>query len=83
MSTKKGPKWLCNENDDSQRKLKKDIPASDRWHLVSLLFTQKLLLFKRGASKAAEGCLASEAAKLVKTAIENLFTISQTTCAWK
>ena len=40
-------------------------------------------LFKRGASKAAEGCLASEAAKLVKTAIENLFTISQTTCAWK
>ena len=40
-------------------------------------------LFKRGASKAAEGCLASEAAKLVKTAIENLFTNSQTTCAWK
>ena len=39
--------------------------------------------FKRRASKAAEGCLASEAAKLVKTAIENLFTISQTTCAQK
>ena len=28
------------------------------------------MLFKRGASEAAEGCLASIAAKLVKTAIE-------------
>ena len=32
-------------------------------------------LFKRGASEAAEGCLASVAAKLVKTALENLFSI--------
>ena len=31
--------------------------------------------FERGASEAAEGCLASVAAKLVKTAIENLFSI--------
>ena len=38
------------------------------------------ILFKRGASKAAEGCLASVAAKLVKTAKEIPF---QETCAWK
>ena len=31
--------------------------------------------FKRGASEAAAGCLASVAAKLVKTALENLFSI--------
>ena len=34
-----------------------------------------LQLFKRGASEAAAGCLASVAAKLVKTALENLFSI--------
>ena len=44
------------------------------------LNTKQFELFKRGASEAAEGCLASVAAKLVKTAREIPF---QDTCAWK
>ena len=36
------------------------------------------VLFKRGASEAAEGCLASVAAKLVKTATKILFANFQT-----
>ena len=44
-------------------------------------FIHSTFLFERGASEAAAGCLASVAAKLVKTAIKNLFTISQTTRA--
>ena len=35
-------------------------------------------LFERGASEAAEGCLASVAAKLVKTATKILFANFQT-----
>ena len=41
-------------------------------HLEVTILTHS---FERGASEAAEGCLASVAAKLVKTAIENLFSI--------
>ena len=41
-------------------------------YVSNLVFTK---LFKRGASEAAEGCLASVAAKLVKTAIEISFYI--------
>ena len=40
-----------------------------------------LSFFKRGASEAAEGCLASVAAKLVKTATKILTLILQYTCA--
>ena len=44
----------------------------------SKVFTPLKNLFERGASEAAEGCLASVAAKLVKTATKILFTNIQT-----
>ena len=55
-------------------------------HLISgtkQRISDLLLLFKRGASEAAEGCLMSVAAKLVKTATKILTLILQYTCAWK
>ena len=53
---------------------------NEKFTAANQIFFRQINLFKRGASEAAEGCLVSVAAKLVKTAREIPF---QDTCAWK
>ena len=63
--------WNSNEKDERAQEKRENL----FFVKIKRSYTQ---LFKRGASKAAEGCLASVAAKLVKTATKILFANFQT-----